>query len=231
MIRGRQYDGAKETQAYKRAYAMLGNENLENLYGLKLKSYSIGSPYILTNYIDVPGRAGKLDATLALNGKVNYTVRSVSAQFHVSNLRHDAYTELLEKLYKRYHGTENKLAFSFDPDWYYKGRFEVSGTKENDISADIEFTSDNVFPYKLEQTTVSASVSISTSVTLLGKAYNSALTINASTASMTVTFAGTTYTLVKGDNLVPELHLSEGDNVLTFQGLGTVRVTYERGVL
>lgn len=231
MIRGKRYEGAKPTRDYKRATVTIDGVNLETAYGLKLTEYDIGSPTILTNYIDVPGRPGMLDATLALNGKVNYTKRSVSAEFHVSDLTHDGYADLMQTLRTKYHGVEAKMKFSFDSDWYYKGRFEVSGTKSNDVSADIEISSSNVFPYKLEETTVSKTVGSSSSVTLVGKAYNGALTINASVASMTVTFAGATYTLAKGNNLVPEIHLSEGNNTLTFKGSGTVKVTYERGVL
>lgn len=231
MIRGRVYEGAKESKKYTREYITLDGTNLENEYGLKLTDYDIGAPTVLTNYIDVPGRPGMLDATLALNGKVNYQNRTVSCTFHVSNLRHEEYTELLNTLLTAYQGVEAKMVFSFDPDWYYKGRFEITGTKSNDVAADITFSSSYVFPYKLEKVTEEKAISTSGTVTLTGKAYNGMLTVNASVASMTVTYAGTTYTLAKGDNKLPEIHLKEGSNSLTVKGSGTVKFTYERGVL
>lgn len=231
MIRGRKYEGAKETRTYKRAYVTLDEDNLEEDWGLKLTDYDIGDPDILTKYIDVPGRPGMLDATLALNGKVNYTKRTITAEFHVSNTTRRQFAVLMRQLWASYHGIENQLVFSFDSGWYYKGRFEISGEMKSDVSADIKITCKNTFPYKLKAEKVTASIGSSTAVTCTGSAYTGALTINCTVASNTVTFGGTTYTLVKGDNLVPEIHLSSGSNTLTFKGSGTVTITYERGVL
>ena len=54
-----------------KAYVTLNGVNLMTRYGMNLVSYSIGTPAPVIKMIDVPGRPGGLDATLALNGMSN----------------------------------------------------------------------------------------------------------------------------------------------------------------
>lgn len=55
-------------------------------------------------------------------------------------------------------------------------------------------------------------------------------TITASTA-MTATFGGKEYALTSGDNRISGICITEGDNVLTFTGDGTVSIDYRGGRL
>lgn len=239
-----EYGGAKRKSS-TRAYVTINGTNIEETsYDgayLKLTDYSIGSPTPLTKYIDVPGRPGMLDATLALNGKVNYTKRSISAKFHVTNINHEKFKEIMESdLLMPYQGQEIKLGFSFDENenWYYKGRFMFTGKMTSDISADVEMKSDNVFPYKLRTEKQVVSLSTTKTATVWAYQYVGLVTINCTQASCTVTYNGSTYTLVKGDNVIPELHLTCADknylgaiSTMTFTGSGTITITYETGVL
>lgn len=226
----RLYLTRQESRNNSHAYATLNGTNLLTTYAMELQSYDVGTPEPVIKLIEVPGRPGKLDATLALNGKVNYSTRSVKAVFHIRDITQDAYLTLLATLYKLYNGTESKLVFSNDPSWYYKGRFTVKPSKSNPVTATITLECTNAFPYKLESVTVEQSISSSGYVYCTGKDYNGAVTIYASVA-MSVTFSGTTYQLSAGNNSVPEIHFSSGSNSLRFVGTGTVRVTYERGIL
>lgn len=226
----RLYLTRQESRTNSHAYAMLNGTNLLTTYAMELQSYDVGTPEPMIKLIEVPGKPGKLDATLALNGKVNYISRKVSATFHIRDITQDAWLTLLSSLYKLYAGTESKLVFSNDPNWYYKGRFTVSGSKSNPVTGTITIECENAFPYKLESVTVEQSISSSGYVYCTGKDFNGAVTIYASVA-MSVTFSGTTYQLSAGNNYIPEIHFSSGSNSLRFVGTGTVRVTYERGIL
>lgn len=55
-------------------------------------------------------------------------------------------------------------------------------------------------------------------------------TITASSA-MTATFGGKEYALTAGDNRISGICITEGDNVLTFAGNGTVSIDYRGGRL
>lgn len=219
-----------ETYSATRAYVTMNNTNLASSYGLQLTSYSVGSPAPLVKLIDVPGRPGKLDATLALNGKVNYTSRKITMTFHVRNNSYPDFQTLLSTLLKLFSGIESKVVFSTDPSWYYKGRFTVDHKKTNPITSTITLTCADAHPYKMEAYEVSGTISSSGYVTAVGKDYNGTVTIYCSSA-MSVTFGGKTYQLSSGNNVVRELHISSGNNSLRFTGSGTVRISYERGVL
>lgn len=55
-------------------------------------------------------------------------------------------------------------------------------------------------------------------------------TITASSA-MTATFGGKEYALTAGDNRISGICITDGDNVLTFTGNGTVSIDYRGGRL
>lgn len=226
----KRYFSKDETYTARRAYVTINETNLAQTYGMLLTSYSVGTPVPLVKLIDVPGRPGKLDATLALNGKVNYTTRPVTATFHVRNNPYPDFQTLTSTLFKLFNGTESKVIFSTDPSWYYKGRFTINATKTNPITSTITISCNEAFPYKLEETTVEGSISSSGYIYCTGKDYNGMVTIYAS-AAMQVTFSGTTYQLVSGNNVIREIHFVSGQNSLRFVGTGTVKITYERGIL
>lgn len=225
----KRYETRAETYKAKRAYVTLGGKNLAETYGMNLVSYSTGVPTPLVKLIDVPGRPGKLDATLALNGKVNYTSRPVTAEFHVRYNPYPDFETLVSTLSALFNGVESKMVFSTDPDWYYKGRFVIDKKKSNPITSTITISCKEAFPYKLEEVTVEDTISSSKYVYCTGKEYNGAPTIYASVA-MQVTFSGTTYQLKAGNNIIREIHFNSGSNSLRFLGTGTVRITYERGI-
>lgn len=210
------------------AYATLGGMNLRQRFGMNLLSYNVGAPVPLIKIIDVPGKPGGLDATLALNGKVNLVSRPITAEFHIRNNPYEDWHTLLSNLLQLFNGTESRLSFSTDPDWYYKGRFLIDPNKSNDVTSTITISCEAAFPYKLETVTVEDTISSSKYVYCTGLEYNGPVTIYAS-ASMQVTFSGITYQLGTGNNSVPEIHLGTGSNSLRFAGTGTVRITYERG--
>lgn len=225
----KRYETRPETYNASRAYVTLGEKNLAETYGMHLISYNVGTPTPLVKLIDVPGRPGKLDATLALNGKVNYTTRKVTAEFHVRYNPYPDFETLLSTLLALFNGKESKMVISTDPDWYYKGRFTIDRKKSNPITSRITITCKEAFPYKLEEITVEDTISSSKYVYCTGKEYNGTLTIYAS-AAMQVTFSGSTYQLAAGNNIVREIHLNSGSNSLRFVGTGTVKITYERGI-
>ena len=221
-----------ETYSAERAYVTVNGVNLASTYGMLLTGYSVGVPEPLLKYIDVPGRPGKLDATLALNGKVNYDTRPVTAEFHVRDCDYPAFQTLLSTLLPLLNGTESRMEFSTDPGWYYKGRFSVNVKKSNPATAVIALNCENAFPYKLENTpyTVQQSISGSGDVVCVGKDYNGPVTVTVS-AAMTLTVGDDEYLLTSGENLLRELHPVSGNNTLQFTGTGTVAISYERGIL
>lgn len=210
-------------------YVTLNNINLEQEYGMKLTTFTISSPSPITKYIDVPGRPGKLDATLALNGKVNLSTRQVSATFHVRDCTYSDWHTLLSVLNTAFNGTESKIVFSSDPNWYYKGRFKIDTKKSNQITSTITISCNEVFPYKLESFSEYYNISSTLQIIVTGKEYNSTMTI-CSSSVLSLVFEGTTYQIIPGTNMMYAIHLKNGNNTLYFSGTGSVTILFERGV-
>ena len=49
--------------------------------------------------------------------------------------------------------------------------------------------------------------------------------------NITMTFEGKTYQLAEGKQQILNFTLNEGDNLVTFNGNGTVKITYRKGCL
>lgn len=226
----------KELRTYPHVYATLNGINLQTSYGMELVAYDVGEPQPLINLIAVPGRPGKLDATLALNGKVNYISRSVRAEFVIRDITYDEWQSRISTLFPLFQGVESKLTISTDPNYYYKGRFLISKEKNNPVTGSIVLECTEAFPYKLETVTVEDTrTAEQKSVNVLGGAYNGAVSIYASSTG-DVTFLNDkgiydSVRLKAGTNAVPELHLRQGSNTLLFSYTGAVRITWERGIL
>ena len=204
--------------------------NLKTEYGVNLVSYSVGTPVPMIKTIQVPGRPGQLDATLALNGRVNYISRPVSARFHVRNNPYERWHPLLSKLLKLFNGTEIRMSFSTDPGWYYKGRFILTPEKTGEVNSYFTLSCEEAFPYKLTLSETDWHIRESHHFNLEGHDYNSALKVNA-TAEMTMTLNGVTALITAGENLLREFRLAPGENYGQIDGTGYVSVRYESGVL
>ena len=131
-----------------RTYVTINGVDMRT-YGLELTDYKIGAPVPVTNYIDVPGRMGRLDVSDALNGYVSYSHREIEMTFHVRQ----TYTEwhsLISALSAAVDGVQSHVIFSKDPDWYYRGRFVIDFIKSNPVSGDVILSCRDAFPFKLK---------------------------------------------------------------------------------
>ena len=59
----------------------------------------------------------------------------------------------------------------------------------------------------------------------------SAVPIIISNKNMKVTYNNITYSIEAGENIITELATSEGDNIYTFTGNGTINIDYRGGRL
>ena len=106
------------------------------------------APKVKTNYIDLPGANGSIDATQVLSSYIYYNNREGSNEFYVANREHDwatVYSEIMNYL----QGRKVKIILSDDPGFYYRGRLAVNQWKsEKDFSRIvIDYVVD---PYKYE---------------------------------------------------------------------------------
>ena len=137
-----------------------------------------------------------------------------------------------------------------DPSYYYEGRFAVNAWKSNKERSSITVDYD-VNPYKKDilgtdeewiwdtfnfETGIiryykDLPVNGSLSITVVVDMMPVSPMITTSTTGMTVTFDGEVHNLSKGVNHVPALILPQGQNVLTFTGVGAVTIGLTGGRL
>ena len=227
----------------------LGGKHTYRDWGLFPKSRpTIAPPSVVTNYVSVPGLDGQLDLSEVLTGRAGYGTRNFTAEFIVINARNrwdTLYSEMLDTL----HGQRVQIILDEDPDYYYTGRVTVNAMESDRKTATISLKA-VCDPYKLEITgslddwlwdsfnfetgivrdyrdmTVDGTLTL----TIPGTFRPCIPTITVSDA-MTATFGGKEYALAAGDNRISGIRITEGDNVLTITGSGTVSIDYRGGRL
>lgn len=206
-------------------------------------------PSVKTNLIEIPGGDGVLDLTTALAGRPLYKNRTGSIEFYVDNEYRD-WTVLYSEIMIYLHGQKMRAVLEDDPSYYYEGRFAVNAWKSNKERSSITIDYD-VNPYKKDvlgtdeewiwdtfnfETGIiryykDLPVNGSLSITVVVDMMPVSPMITTSTTGMTVTFVGEVHSLSKGINHIPALVLPQGQNVLTFTGVGAVTIGLTGGRL
>ena len=194
---------------------------------------SASIPEPRTNFIDVPGRNGPVDLSTALTGDITFESREFSAPFY--SLRSpEEWPAFYSKILNILQGREFDVYLDEDPGWHYHGRFWISGVKyDNFWEFDIE---GNINPYKLkdEKTTVSHSLTTEDlAITLTCDRMPVIPTISVDAETM-LTWGSNSYTVNSGDHIIPDIQLTEGENLLkakTLSGTGNIIITYQEGSL
>lgn len=211
-------------------------------------------PKVQTEFIDIPGMDGRLDASQALDGLVHYENRDYEQEFLIVDKEidwHTIYSTLLNFLHGRHMG----IIFDDDPLWYYEGRFEVGDPKPDDAGYITIPVKGTLKPYKYNivsstdddwlwdpfnfETGVireykDMQIEGQTVITIIGSAMPvvPVLTVDSENHDgMTVLYGGHTYQLVDGDNRIPAMSIGPGEHTMTFTGVGTVSIYFREGSL
>lgn len=206
-------------------------------------------PTVKTNYVDIPGGDGVIDLTTALAGRPVFSNRTGSWTFYVEN-GFKSWTALYSEIMVYLHGQKMRAVLEDDPDYYYEGRFSVNAWKSEKSWSQIVIDY-NVGPYKKTVNTTGEDwlwdpfnfetgvirrykdlpVKGTLDVTVVGNVMPSVPTIIVSASGFTVGFNGRTYSLTRGTNVIDDIVIVSGENVLIFTGNGTVTVEHNGGTL
>lgn len=207
-------------------------------------------PEAKTNFVELAGVDGQVDLSESLTGYPLYNSRSGSFEFYVAGGEDygtwiKRYSEIMAYLHNR----RLKATLEDEPEYYYEGRFQVSQWQsgQNWSGITINYTVD---PYKKEQTssmdewmwdTFSFETGVIRSLRDLIVAGSTTVTIEGSqqpitpsftsSAEMTVTFQGNSYSLAAGTTKLARVIIKNGTNTLTFTGNGVVSIDYRGGNL
>lgn len=216
-------------------------------WGLKLEHVSVSFPEPKLDMVDIPGVNGLADLT-EINGPVTYNNRSVMLSYSLVT----DYAEwhlLASRIAAALHGKKMKCILPDDKNYYYEGRFTLETSKDTEVVTNVIITG-NVEPYKMEvQSSLEpwrwdtfsfvdgvirsyGNVNVNGSDTLIIVGLDKPVVpLIVSSTSMKVEFEGETYDLQAGNNMIYDIVITAGENLLKFTGNGAVSVEYRGGIL
>ena len=181
-----------------------------------------------TNYIDIPGGDGSIDATEA-HGEVKYKDRQ--CKFTLSVLPSDDFEEKKREVSNLLNGMRCKIVLDKDPDWYWEGRCSVDSYASNKNMHQIVIGA-VVKPYKLriKETSVVYPAHFHNFKTLYNERKKVVPTIT-TTAKASFSFNGNVYSVDAGTHTILDIQLLQGENRLLISSTGEATVTYREGAL
>ena len=116
----------------------------------------VNPPEVKESYLEIPGGDGVLDLTTSLTSKPQYRHRTGTWQFivitdydGVSHISKGRWATLFSDMMAYLHGKKHRVILDDDPNYYYEGRFSVSGWSSSPSSGYSTVAINYVlYPYK-----------------------------------------------------------------------------------
>lgn len=202
---------------------IIGTHNTDK-WGV-VASYSITPPEVVTKYIEIPGRNGRLDASEALTGYPTYLDRELSVQLLIVEKTPEEFQKIYDEIYAALHGRRLDASVTYDANYHYTGRWAVSSINHetrNVRTIDLVCQCEP-YAYKNEQTTKSLAVGDVT----LTSSMPTQVTLKV-TEELAMKRNGTTYTYAVGTHSIYPLLVGSETWTIT---AGTGTATYREGKL
>ena len=222
-----------------------------NLYISNTKC--IGNPEQYTNYVEVPGRNGRLDMSEALTGRPTYLGRTLTIE--LSGARPKTMWDAIISYFRNHiNGRVCRITFDNDMSYFWRGRVHVDDFEsvmtlgKFTVKVDAEpykysilQSSDpwlwDPFNFQTDMITYQGAWNISGTKTVTipkGTMPTSPTFVvsNLSGSSIAMSCNGQNYTLGSGSNNFPGVIVNgDDDTELTFTGTATVQIVYRSGSL
>lgn len=199
-------------------------KNSKDDFELEFVSYDLNFPEPKTSYTEIVGGNGSIDHTEVF-GKVFYKNRKGTFNFNSKA----GFDDSIRKIASFLHGKIAKITLSDDMDFYYLGRVSfnkyTSDRKNGKVVLNVEAK-----PYKMKQKiTVQSSEITERKVVTYKNSRMEVCPIFKATNDMTFEFNGNSYAVGANEIRFTDIEFKEGDNVIIWNGTGTVTVTYQEG--
>lgn len=195
-----------------------------------LSEKEIGAPPVKKDTMDIPGGDGELDFT-EFFGEPKYG--NVTHKFTFTTIQNDLLAQLT-RVKNALHGKKVRIVLDADPSYYYTGRCEVSSFHDEHGVGTIVVTCDcEPYKYALNKTVVYQAVDGVADVVLLNgrKRAVPEVRIETDTSLNIVYQQSNVWSLASGTYTLPELELTEGENIVTVTGTGAITFTWQEAWL
>lgn len=228
----------------------IGEKHTLKDWNLGWTAITLGFPETKTYEQDIFGADGVLDITEAVTGgDVKYKNRSISLEFETPDEDFFEWGVIVSEVANYLAGQKKKIRLDTDPSFYYIGRLTIDVEKTDRLNGKLVISGD-VDPYKYEiysslEDWVWDTFNFETDIIreykdikvdgeyqlcILGRRKRIIPVIECN-SPMEVIYNGASYNLPKGKSKVFDIWLTDGENILTFKGNGTVSVDYRGGSL
>ena len=189
----------------------------------------IGAPLVKTKLIEIEGADGSIDLT-DFFGEPKYGDVTHKFTFNTIVPWNDFLSQY-STVKNALHGKKLRIILDDDPSYYYVGRCYVSSfTNEKNIGTISVECVCEPYKYKAERTVITMAVNGTVDVVLTNSRKRAVPTITTN-APMTFIFGEHSVSNTIGTFVIPELELTEGDNIITLSGNGTVSFVWQEGAL
>ena len=194
-----------------------------------LSGKDMGAPAVKSMKLDIEGADSALDLT-DFFGEPKY--EDVTHKFQFSTIVPcSEFMTLYSRIKNAIHGKKMRIILDDDPLFYWMGRIYVSGFTNEKSIGQVEVECDcEPYKYKLTKTTVTRAVN-GTDIIVLTNGRKRAVPEITTTGAMTIEYGGGSWALSAGSYTIPELELTQGDNLVTVKGTGTITFTWQEGDL
>lgn len=212
----------------------------------------IGNPEQYTNYVEIPGRDGRLDMSEALTGRPVYLGRKLTIE--LSGARPKIMWDATVAYFRnKIDGRICHITFDNDVSYFWRGRVHIEdfesamtlGKFTVKVDAEpfkysISQSSDpwiwDTFNFETDMITTVDAWDISGSATYTIPAGHMATSpvfmVSDIVGTLTLAVDGITHNLISGSNRFPEVVVNgDTDTILSFSGTGKVQIVYRTGSL
>lgn len=178
----------------------------------------------------VKGRNGPLDTTDEVFGEQYFKSRPISIKF--GGIEDPILWDMIIADFRnKFEGRIVMLEFLTTPKWYFTGRCQINKFKHSRALGTFTFEIPEADPYMYQDHVVTLTATSLGETIQIPITRKTAVPTITSSANIIITKDGTEYAFDSGTHKNEELRFTEGENVITITGSGTVTIAYRDGSL
>lgn len=199
-------------------------------WNIVLTKKEIPLPTPKTSLVNIKGADGTLDLSEGLTGDIKYNNRTIKLTF--SMMDDKDYLSLISDLGCYLHGKKTKFVFTDDDGYYYTGRAVINSWECVQRKGKIVITIDcEPYKYDIFEKVMTINLNDEEKTMVLTNKRKKVCPIIEASGEVYLTWNNRVYQLSEGTQQVIDFILNEGDNIVKFNGVGTIKVSYRMGAL
>lgn len=207
--------------------------DLEGLW--TLSELKLGLPELKEEYVDIPGRNGKLDlSTVLTDGEPQYGNRMFEALLESSEGTRTERNGRISYMVNLLDGLKFNIILPDDPMHYLHGRVRVEKQYSDLVHAAVKVTATcDPWLYNVAETQVTLeATSTMQAATLYNKGRKSVTpTVEVIGGPVEIKFGEGSWVISEGTYIIPEIFLKTGSYPIQYKGTGMILITYREAVI